>query len=162
MFRLVSERWGDVVLGARRASPEGLRLVCPFIKTRAISRILEAGAGDVEVITRFDLNCYFEGVSDIEALGALLDAGAKVRGMKGLHSKLYLFGGASVIGTSANVTDAGMLRNLEFGFISDETEVVAACQSYFDRLWRKAGIDLTSERLDEWAEVVPAARVWEA
>ncbi|MGQ0588667.1 MAG: phospholipase D family protein [Sphingosinicella sp.] len=158
MFRLVSEGWDDVVLCARRTSPDGLRIVCPFIKERAVSRILEAGAGGVEVITRFDLNCYYDGVSDLEALEVLLDAGARIRGKRGLHSKVFLFGGASAIGTSANVTDAGMLRNHEFGFISDEAEVLAACQSYFDRLWLKSGEDLTRGRLAEWRKVVAAAR----
>lgn len=158
MFRLVTDGWDDVVLDARRRSPNGLRIVCPFIKARAVSRILDAGAGNVEVITRFDLNCYYEGVSDLEALEALLDTGARVRGMKGLHSKLYVFGDATAIGTSANVTDAGMLRNHEFGFISDEVEVIEACRDYFDRLWPKAGPDLTRERLAEWRNVVAAAR----
>lgn len=73
MFRLVTDGWEDVVLDARRRSPDGLCIVCPFIKARAVSRILDAGAGDVEVITRFDLNCYYDGVSDLEALKALLD-----------------------------------------------------------------------------------------
>jgi hypothetical protein len=158
MFRLVTDGWDALVLGARRENPDGLRILCPFIKARALSRILEAGAGDVEVITRFDLNCYYEGVSDLEALEALLDAGAKVRGLKGLHSKLYLFGDATAIGTSANVTDAGMRRNHEFGFISDEEEVLAACRTYFDRMWPKAGADLTKARLAEWRTVVAAAR----
>ncbi|MFL6846314.1 MAG: phospholipase D family protein [Allosphingosinicella sp.] len=158
MFRLVSDGWDEVVLDARRRSPDGLRIVCPFIKERAISRILDAGAGDVEVITRFDLRCYYEGVSDLEALAALLETGARVRGIKGLHSKVYLFDDATAIGTSANLTDAGMLRNHEFGFISDEAEVLAACRTYFDRLWPKAGPDLTRERLAEWRDVIAAAR----
>lgn len=158
MFRLVSEGWEEVVLGARRGSPDGLRIVCPFIKERAVSRIIDSGAGSAEVITRFDLNCYYDGVSDLEALEALLDAGARVRGKRGLHSKLYLFGGATAIGTSANVTDAGMLRNYEFGFVSDEAEVLAACQTYFDRLWLKSGEDLTRTQLSEWRKVVAAAR----
>ena len=158
MFRLVSEGWDKEVINARQANPDGLRVVCPFIKEAALSRILDVGAGQVEVVTRFDLNCYYEGVSDLDALGVLLAADAKVRGIKGLHSKLYLFGATSAIATSANVTDAGMLRNHEFGFVSDDRDVVVACQTYFDQLWRRAGENLTARQLEEWRQLVAAAR----
>ncbi len=55
--------------------------------------------------------------------------------LKNLHAKLFIFAGASAIATSANVTDAGLLRNHEFGFVSDDDEVVASCRTYFDGLW---------------------------
>lgn len=159
MFRLVSDEWEKEVLGARRTSPKGLRIVCPFIKAGTMSRVLSAGrAGPVEVITRFDLGCFYDGVSDLEALEDLLKNGAKIRGVKALHAKLFLFGGKTAVGTSANVTDAGMLRNHEFGFVSDDPEVLRSCQDYFGALWTKAGDDLTSANLREWQKVIAHAR----
>lgn len=159
MFRLVSENWNGEVLGARRANPDGLFIVCPFIKERTVSRILKAGrAWPVSVITRFDLSCYYAGVSDLDALAVLLAAGARVRGVRGLHSKLYLFGGSVAIATSANVTEAAMLRNHEFGFVSDEAHVLTSCAAYFERLWARSGEDLTKEQLRGWRETLDAAR----
>lgn len=87
-----------------------------------------------------------------------LDAGARVRGVRGLHAKLFLFGGSTAIGTSANVTDAGMMRNHEFGFVTDDPEVVSECGNYFDRLWKRSGNDLTSKQVREWQEIVDQAR----
>ena len=159
MFRLVSGGWEKEVVGARRASPTGLRIICPFIKAGTMSRILEAGRkGRLEVITRFDLGCFYDAASDTDALRVLLNAGGKVRGIKGLHAKLFLFGDATAIGTSANVTDAAMLRNHEFGFITDEAGIVGECHEYFDRLWRQGGGDLTAAKLQDWDETLAAAR----
>ncbi|WP_165322323.1 phospholipase D family protein [Rhizorhabdus phycosphaerae] len=159
MFRLISSNWEKEVLDARSASPVGLRIICPFIKARTMARILEAGhKGPLEVITRFDLGCFYDGVSDTDALRGLLEAGGTIRGIKGLHAKLFLFAEATAIGTSANVTDAAMLRNHEFGFIADDATIVDECRSYFDRLWKQAGRNLTAARLKDWDTLLAAAR----
>jgi hypothetical protein len=159
MFRLVSDGWEKEVLDARRASPASLRIACPFIKAGTLKRILAAGKNkSIEVITRFDLNCFYEGVNDLEALEMLLDSRAKVRGINGLHAKLFLFGSNTAIGTSANVTDAGMRRNREFGFVSDDEDVVQYCDRYFAGLWDDAGKNLTRANLRDWKKVVAAAK----
>ena len=128
-----------------------LRIVCPFIKLKAVSRLLAAGEPEVmRVITRFCLGDFYAGVSDTAALRFLMDAGAQIRGVKGLHAKLYLFGDRRVIVTSANLTEAALLRNLEFGFIAGEPPIVGRCRAYFDDLWERAGQNLTVDQLDEW------------
>ena len=48
----------------------------------------------------------------------LLDAGASIRGIQNLHAKLYLFGTSRAIITSANLTEAALTRNQEFGTTS--------------------------------------------
>jgi hypothetical protein len=159
VFRLVVEGWEAEVLGARRANPRGLSVVCPFIKEGAMRRILDAGRnGPVEIVTRFDLGGFYDGVSDVSALRLLLGSGARVRGVRRLHAKLFLFGSDMAIGTSANVTDAAMLRNHEFGFVSDDPGVVGSCRDYFDGLWSRAGDDLRPDRLDAWDAELAVAR----
>jgi len=108
----------------------------------------------LKVITRFNINDFAEGVSDIAALRTLLKAGATVRGIKYLHSKLYLFGDKRAILTSANLTEAALRRNHEFGFVSEDAAVIAACNNYFVDLWAKGGSDLTEDMLDKWDEKV--------
>lgn len=133
--------------------------MCPFIKRAALSRILAAGrSGPIRILTRFDLSCFFEGVSDVGALTEVIKEGGRVRGVRGLHAKLYLFGERTAVGTSANVTDAGLRLNQEFGFLSDDPEVFASCESYFDDLWRRAGEDVTQSQLSEWCEQLLIAR----
>ena len=110
-IRLVDAEWDQELSAAIRADPSEVRIVCPFIKERALERLLSARPGDVQVITRFNLADFADGVSDVEALRMLLDAGASIRGIRNLHAKLYLFGTSRAIITSANLTEAALTRN---------------------------------------------------
>jgi PLD-like domain len=158
-FRLINRSWDAEILAACSADRGPLRIVCPFIKLAPLRRILSASrTTNIEVITRFDLNCFNQGVSDLEALKLVLDAGGRVRGVRNLHAKLYLFGSSSVIATSANVTDAAFLRNHEFGFTASHSDVLRPCQEYFSDLWKRARPDLTSARLMKWMKQLEAHR----
>jgi hypothetical protein len=94
------------------------------------------------------------GVSDIAALQRLLAVGAVVRGIRHLHSKLYLFGGSRAVVTSANLTSAALDRNEEFGAVLDDASSVEACAAYFERLWSQAGADLSADALAQWDAAV--------
>ncbi|MGA2795578.1 MAG: phospholipase D family protein, partial [Roseiarcus sp.] len=108
----------------------------------------------IRVITRFNLADFSEGVSDIAALRKLLNVGARVRGVRNLHAKLYLFGDRRAIVTSANLTDAALSRNQEFGMVSQDRQIIADCRAYFDGLWERSGADLTVAQVEEWDNTV--------
>jgi hypothetical protein len=108
----------------------------------------------LQVITRFHLGDFCDGVSDITALRLLLENGARIRGVRNLHAKLYLFGDRRAIATSANLTEAGLRRNHEFGFVAEEAGIVGRCRQYFDDLWKRVEPNLTTERLMEWERKV--------
>ena len=108
------------------------------------------GSAVVQVITRFDLDGFYAGVSDIAALRLLLRNGARIRGVRHLHSKIYLFGRKRAIVTSANLTESALVRNHEFGFVATDPVILAECGRYFDNLWNRAGDDLRPEQLDQW------------
>jgi hypothetical protein len=132
-----------------------MRIVCPFIKDHAVKRFLTSGKPQaIQVITRFHLGDFADGVSDLAALRFLLENGAVIRGVRYLHAKLYLFGGSRAIVTSANLTEAALLRNHEFGFVAEEAEIVKRCRQYFDDLWERAGPNLTLERLEQWEKKI--------
>lgn len=154
-FRLLDKGWADELNAALQADHSTVRVVCPFIKRGAAELLLARGVPDtLQVITRFDLGQMSEGVSDTEALRLLLENGAQIRGVKRLHTKMYVLGAGSVIVTSANLTQAALYRNHEFGFLSDDHSIVGECREYFERLWERAGDDLTEERLDGWEEEI--------
>jgi hypothetical protein len=88
----------------------------------------------------------------------VLEAGGRVRGIKGLHAKLYLFGSSRVIVTSANLTRAALDRNPEFGIVSQESTSIATCRAYFDNLWKRGRTDLSLGQLDDWDETVTRSR----
>ena len=149
-FRLVAEGWNTEFIAGLHQHPGVLRIVCPFIKARALARILDPLPTSLRVVTRFNLADFAEGASDIGALRLLLDAGAAVRGVRSLHAKLYIFGSGRAIVTSANLTGAGLSTNREFGLVTEDRAAVQSCLAYFDELWRGAGFDLERHQLDQW------------
>ena len=155
---LIDSQWSDRLLSAAKASDGELRIISPFIKQDALKRRLDAKPGPISVITRYNLQDFAARVSDISALRNLLDRGAQIRGVRNLHSKLYLFGSQRAVVTSANLTWAGLNRNHEFGIDSTDESVISACRSYFDGLWGRTRTPLTFEMLEEWEKDVAQHR----
>jgi len=156
--RLVDAGWGAELTAALRADTSELRVICPFIKAGALDRLLSLKPASIQVITRFNLVDFVEGVSDIAALRMLLDAGAQVRGVRKLHAKLYLFGASRAVITSANLTKSALDSNHEFGLVAEDATVIATCRAYFDDLWRRGKTDLVADQVDTWAETVTRHR----
>ncbi|MDB2685930.1 phospholipase D family protein [Mariniblastus sp.] len=153
-FRLLDKDWADELIDARKSNPDSLLIVCPFIKLNAIKKIVgDNPCKKIQVITRFNKRDFASGVSDIEALRFLLELGAEVKGIKGLHSKLYLFSGEAIL-TSANLTYAGLHNNYEFGCRLGQPNLVDECKTYFDSLWAASNSSLTNEDLDRWEKEV--------
>jgi hypothetical protein len=153
-LRLVDAGWGDELIAALKADVTELRIACPFIKQTALGRLLAEAPRAIRVITRFNMADFATGVSDIQALRALLDAGAQVRGIRHLHAKLYLFGQSRAVVTSANLTTAALDRNEEFGAVLGSADDIASCSAYFERLWSRAGTNLSRGQLDDWETAV--------
>lgn len=154
-FQLVDSGWDRVLREARATDHSELRIICPFIKNSVAERLLHRSRPQlIQVITRFDLNGFSDSVSDLSALRLLLENGAEIRGVKNLHAKLYLFGKSRVIVTSANLTESGLSRNHEFGFVAADAMIVNECLRYFDTLWSQAGENLVEARMAEWEQRV--------
>lgn len=154
--RLIDTNWSQEIVQAIRRDPSELRIVSPFIKTKALVRLLATGPRSVRVVTRYSLADFAKGVSDLDALHRLVDAGAQVRGVMNLHAKVFVLGRSETIITSANLTGAALDRNHEFGVISDEPSVVASSVDYFQRLWDGADRNLTREDLRGWNDLISA------
>src|SRR5437016_3651003 len=101
-FRLIDCGWIKEFQAASKLKADELFVISPFIKLPSVKR-LTAGKEKIQVLTRFALSDFFDGVSDLSALRYLLKRGAEVRGIKYLHSKLYVFGQQRAILTSANL-----------------------------------------------------------
>ena len=157
-FRLMDSGWDKELNAALAADCRSVRVICPFIKEKSAARLLQHGHPKrLEIITRFNLDCFLDGVSDIAALRLLLQAGASVRGIKNLHAKVYLIGDRHAIVTSANLTEQGLTRNHEFGFGVRDEAIAANCHEYFEKMWAKAGANLNATLLEEWDTKVRSA-----
>ena len=115
MLRLVDGKWDKESSHALSAVAGEVLIICPFIKAGALKHILHCKPDRLRVITRFDLDDFAQGVSDIAALRMLLNAGARVRGVKNLHAKLYVFGTSRAIITFANLTEAAPTEIMNSG-----------------------------------------------
>lgn len=153
-IRLVDKAWGREITAALREDASELRIVCPFIKLGALERLLACKPKKIQIVTRFNLADFADGVSDIEALRKLLDAKAQVRGIKNLHAKLYLFGSSRAIVTSANLTRAALEHNHEFGLIANDKSFTQTCRKYFEDLWKCGKKNLSVRRIDDWDEKI--------
>lgn len=158
-IRLVDGGWGEAFTDALHADNSKLRIICPFIKSRTLERLLRHNPSEVQVITRFNLTDFAEGVSDLEALRKLLDFGSNVRGVKNLHAKLYIFGESRAIITSCNLTEAALNWNHELGVIVEDRVTIAECLAYFDNLWDRAGSNLLLTKVDDWDRTIEDHRL---
>jgi len=159
-FELIDSSWDKIIDRAVTGTGLDLRIICPFIKSRVAERFLRKGRPkSIQVLTRFHLGNFYDGVSDTGALRLLLSNGAHIRGVRNLHAKLYLFGQKQVVVTSANLTDAALFHNHEFGFVSDDVKIVARCHEYFEKLWKLTAPGLSSAELDDWDSKLTAAQI---
>jgi PLD-like domain len=150
-LRLLDRGWGEALTAVAATNAKPVLIMCPFIKIGALRQLLRhQDLQDARVITRFNLDDFANGVSDVQVLQYLLRRGVRVRGVKGLHSKVYVFGDRMAFVTSANLTHRGLYSNEEFGFASTDGAVISNCTNYFDGMWDRAGDDLTRERLNGW------------
>lgn len=137
------------------------------VKIRSTATLSPSRSGDalagrpktLQVITRFDLDDFSAGVSDISALRSLLEHGGRIRGLRHLHAKLYVFGQSRAIVTSANLTEAAMAHNHELGVVGEGRDLVDPCLSYFDRLLGRSGEELDLVRLESWEAKVTKHQV---
>lgn len=155
-FRLIDRNWQSEFELAAKDCHE-LMVIAPFIYRNAAMAIA-SGKRSIRIITRFDLNNFYDLVSDLVGLRELIDMGAQIRGIQHLHSKAYVFDDKRAIVTSANLTDAGLNRNHELGFVSEDKAVVAECRKYFDSLWKQAGNSLTLEKTNKWLTEIAKLR----
>ena len=69
---MVDSGWARELSDGVRVGRGILRIVCPFIKVRAIDWLLKQRPKQIKVITRFNLGDFADDVSDIAALRKLL------------------------------------------------------------------------------------------
>ena len=157
MLNLVDAGWESILRNAARNVRGEILIVSPFIQFGALQELLPSEDTRARLITRFDLRGFYEGVSSMRALRFILERGGKIRGIRHLHAKLYVFGSELAVVTSANLTKAALNRNHELGVVSSDGGMIDAARTYFDRLWHRAGESLNESTLAEWENQVEAA-----
>jgi hypothetical protein len=158
MIKTIHENWLKE-FKCELQNTDTVYIVSPFITDNIAKQLLDNFKGNtIKLITRYNLNEFRKGVSSITAIERLLQNNVKIKGVMGLHSKLYLFDFKSVIITSANFTNGGFFNNKEFGILSDEKNTIKESQSYFNQLWKIDSELLNQSKINEWNNILSAAK----
>ncbi|MCX5778740.1 MAG: phospholipase D family protein [Elusimicrobia bacterium] len=132
-----------------------IRIISPFVGKTTIDWLLKKYASkNISLITRFNLNDFYEGVSQLDAIEALVKTGAYIRGIQGLHSKLYIFDDRTAIITSANFTEGGLVNNFEFGVTIEDVDGINNCVCYFDSLWSAGKHNVSLGEIESWKDEI--------
>lgn len=149
-MEFIQKNWRPILCSALKREASA-KLMVPFIRHKCIQGLFEGADPErIQLITRFSVSDFYSGVSDLDALEYLLGKGAEIKGVQNLHSKLYIFGNAKAVVGSANLTDAALSRNEEFGVSLSAPEDVEGCVTYFDSMWQNAGDLLTQSQINDW------------
>lgn len=139
-----------------------INIISPFIGQKTefeLSSIIREKNIKCRIITRFYREDFIKEVSSIKGLKYLLDSGAEILALVGLHSKLYVFDDrASIIG-SANFTTGGFYTNHELSIlVKDNNPITKESLNHFNELWNRIEETgegrVTKEWIDKEIEIV--------
>jgi len=141
-FVIVQSPWTATLDKLLSEVQDDLLLVSPFIKlsriTEVIATLHRRGVDrglKVEVLTNIHPESVLNGALDLEALQALADRIPRfaLTHLPGLHAKVYAADLRMVVITSANLTDPGVSRNIEYGVACRDTAVISEVRRDFER-----------------------------
>lgn len=153
-MEIIQNKWISIFLNELKDTNE-LRIISPFISDNMVNHLLKNWKGNkIQVITRYNLNDFRSGVSNLSALKKLIEKGTEIKGIKDLHSKAYIFDNKSMIITSANFTNGGFFNNYELGIKSENWEQIQDTLNYFYKLWQLNSDVLDIATIEEWEAII--------
>ena len=141
------------------AARTDLLIVSPWLKRDALVEIKSHVSLPIErwkVLSLGQIGDFLLGASDIDAFSFLVDQGADVRVVTGLHAKVYVADDAMALFGSANLTQSGMHRNVEIAAISSDPSLVQSLAE-MARGWHLRGRRIDSCWLEEMSSRIAAS-----
>lgn len=143
-IELITKEHNVEIYDLFKNSEKEILIISPFIGRKTsekLAEIVKSKKLECKIITRFYRDDFIQGVSSLEGLKYLLDAGCQIYALKSLHSKLYIFDDLASIITSANFTNGGLISNIELGLkCYEEDLIIEKCKLYFSDLWKAISI----------------------
>ncbi len=138
-IELLTENHGNEIEELLSLTSNYTKIISPFMGKNTcekLSKFINTNKIKCKIITRFYREDFIQNVNSLDGLLSLLKAGAEIRALIDLHSKLYIFDNSYSIITSANYTFRGLYTNYELGVkLENEQEINVKCEEYFDNLW---------------------------
>jgi hypothetical protein len=140
-IELITENHGFEIKDLMNLVEDRILIISPFMGMKTceeLSNVIIKNKLLCKIITRFYREDFIQNASSLDGLSYLLDAGAEIMSLIGLHTKLYIFDDKYSIITSANYTYGGLYSNVELGIkIDNEFEINIKCEEYFFDLWHE-------------------------
>lgn len=142
MARLIPSPWGDHFNELVSAAQSNLRIASPFVALGACRRIIRAVEArgraatlNLAILTDLSLDNLMSGATDAVALIELANAvpHTEIRILPSLHAKVYVADVQAAVITSSNLTENGILRNIEYGVWMDDPADVRAVKDDLTR-----------------------------
>ncbi|OGW51736.1 MAG: hypothetical protein A2Z50_03425 [Nitrospirae bacterium RBG_19FT_COMBO_42_15] len=149
-FKFIDKDWAKIFKEISGRNTKEYKFVTPFLQLKTIEEILNKRKLKLKLITRYNLTDFYNGVSSLDAIEYILKNGGQIKGIKNLHSKLYIFDSKEAILSSANLTQAALLTNFEFGMHTYNADAIFSLEAYFDSLWNKIPLTLEQKQIDQW------------
>ncbi|MFC1822987.1 phospholipase D family protein [Thermodesulfobacteriota bacterium] len=156
-YKFIDNDWIKLFQSISRRTATEYKFITPFIQLRTIKEILKNRTIKFKLITRYNLQDFYDGVSSLDALKFILNYGGQIKGIKNLHSKLYIFDSKESVLASANLTQAALLRNFEFGMHTTNIDATYSMEAYFDYLWNKIPSILELEQIEKWQKDIDSS-----
>jgi len=170
MLKLIRSPWGVEFAELVKSAHRNLVLCSPYVgrsPCEVISRCLRSSdrttAVAVDVITNLSPENLLSGSTDAGALYDLARdiATTTIRFVAAVHAKVYVADENAAVITSANMTDAGLHRNLEYGVcVTDPLTVRAIRRDITD--YGSIGTLVSAEELSRFATVAEKLRATRA
>lgn len=118
----LEEKFYDLV----SISKEKIKLCAPYVKEDIINNIYtnKNGKVKIDIISNFNLVNFYRKSSDLDAFKKIIKNNDKIYNNQRLHAKIYIFDDKYSIITSANLTNSGFKKNIEYGVFIEEEDLV--------------------------------------
>ena len=158
--------WINVFENLVASASVSLVICSPYIGRGPCERIamnlFQRGATNLSVLvlTNLSRDNMLSGATDVSALADMCQAlpQMRVRFLPNLHAKIYVADKHQAIVTSANMTDSGLFRNLEYGIHVDEEVLVYQIASDLAQ-FASLGASITLEQLRQFEAIVTELKI---
>lgn len=135
-MNIIKNPWQSVLHEFVSGCENTIKITSPFIKTGTIKELLKnrQKSAKFTFVTSFKLMNFYRGASDLEAIEKIIENDGVVKNFQSLHSKIYIFDDRKVVVTSANLTAGGLIKNFEYGIVTDDKKIVKRVADDFNEL----------------------------
>ena len=138
MVKLITSNVGKEFQDLLNTTKKEIKIICPFFGKNTsikLAEIINENNLEAKIITRFSRHDFFCKASSLEGLKKLINSGAKLKAVKNLHTKLYIFDDKNIILGSSNYSRGGLFTNLELNvLINDENEIIKRATDYYNEI----------------------------